>query len=137
MTKALDGLLVVDLTVEFWGSLAAALLGDFGADVVRIDALGAPVAVPDDEPTPAWNACAELANRNKASLAVDVMSEAGRAIVAFQDGKQNRVTPLWERAPWRPDESCGQACGPGRIGHFRCRNGSRIRLHSRWARWPH
>src|SRR6185503_7480622 len=31
MTKALDGLLVVDLTVEFWGSLAAALLGDFGA----------------------------------------------------------------------------------------------------------
>ncbi len=25
MTKALDGLLVVDLTVEFWGSLAAAL----------------------------------------------------------------------------------------------------------------
>jgi crotonobetainyl-CoA:carnitine CoA-transferase CaiB-like acyl-CoA transferase len=91
MTKALDGLLVVDLTVEFWGSLAAALLGDFGANVVRIDALGAPVAEPDDEPAPAWNARAELANRNKASLAVDVMSEAGRGIVRALAAKADVV----------------------------------------------
>jgi formyl-CoA transferase len=81
MSRALDGLLVVDLTVEFWGSIAAAMLGDFGARVVRVDALGAPTEEPDDEPAAAWNHRAELAQRNKASLAVDVMSEAGRAIV--------------------------------------------------------
>jgi formyl-CoA transferase len=91
MTKALDGLLVVDLTVEFWGSLAAALLGDFGANVVRIDALGAPSAEPDGEPAQAWNARAELANRNKASLAVDVMSEPGRAIVRALAAKADVV----------------------------------------------
>jgi len=91
MTKSLDGLLVVDLTVEFWGSIAAALLGDFGANVVRIDALGAPAAEPDDEPAPAWNARAELAQRNKASLAVDVMSEPGRAIVRALAAKADVV----------------------------------------------
>ena len=91
MTKALDGLLVVDLTVEFWGSVAAALLGDFGAHVVRIDALGAPAGDPDEEPAPAWNARAELAHRNKSSLAVDVMSERGRTIVRALAAKADVV----------------------------------------------
>lgn len=91
MTKALDGLLVVDLTVEFWGSIAAALLGDFGANVVRIDALGAPPADPDAEPAPAWNARVELAQRNKSSLGVDVMSERGRAIVRALAAKADVV----------------------------------------------
>ena len=81
MTKALDGLLVVDLTVEFWGSLAGAMLGDFGANVVHVDALGVPEPLSDDEPAAAWNHRAELVHRNKASLAVDVMSERGRDIV--------------------------------------------------------
>ena len=39
MNRALDGIRVVDLTVEFWGSIGAALLGDFGAEVIRVDDL--------------------------------------------------------------------------------------------------
>lgn len=83
MNKALDGLRVVDLTVEFWGSIGAALLADFGARVIRVDALGGSTSVgPEDERAPgAWNARAELAQRNKESLAVDLASGDGRRLV--------------------------------------------------------
>jgi crotonobetainyl-CoA:carnitine CoA-transferase CaiB-like acyl-CoA transferase len=91
MSRALDGLLVVDLTVEFWGSLAGAMLGDFGASVVRIDALGAPEPTSDDEPRSAWNHRAELIHRNKTSLAVDVMSGRGRDIVRALAAKADVV----------------------------------------------
>ena len=91
MSRALDGLLVVDLTVEFWGSLAAAMLGDFGASVVRIDPLGAPEPTSDDEPQSAWNHRAELIHRNKTSLAVDLMSERGRDIVRALAAKADVV----------------------------------------------
>ena len=91
MTKALDGLLVVDLTVEFWGALAGAMLGDFGATVVHVDALGVPEPAPDDEPTAAWNHRAELVHRNKTSLAVDLMSERGRDIVRALAAKADVV----------------------------------------------
>jgi crotonobetainyl-CoA:carnitine CoA-transferase CaiB-like acyl-CoA transferase len=83
MNRALDGIRVVDLTVEFWGSVGAALLADFGADVVRIDAIGSAAAVgPEPERAHgAWNALAELAQRNKQSLAVDLTSARGRELV--------------------------------------------------------
>lgn len=83
MNGALDGIRVVDLTVEFWGGIGAALLGDFGAEVVRIDAIGASPAVgpEDDVPAGGWNGRAELAQRNKQSLAVDLASDRGRALV--------------------------------------------------------
>ncbi|MCC6847335.1 MAG: CoA transferase [Deltaproteobacteria bacterium] len=83
MPRALAGIRVVDLTVEPWGGIAAALLGDFGADVIRVDGLGPPVAVgPEDERAPgAWNADAALAQRNKRSLGVDLARPAGRELV--------------------------------------------------------
>jgi formyl-CoA transferase len=83
MNKALDGIRAVDLTVEFWGSIGAALLGDFGAEVIRVDGLkGSPAVGEADDLAPgAWNARAELAQRNKQSLAVDLASDRGRALV--------------------------------------------------------
>ena len=83
MNKALDGIRVVDLTVEFWGSIGAALLGDFGAEVIRIDPLDdASAAGAEYEHEPGtWNAHAALAQRNKQSLAVDLASPRGRALV--------------------------------------------------------
>ena len=89
MSRALEGLLVVDLTVEFWGSIGAALLADFGADCVRVDAVQAPARADDDEPIGAWNGLAELAQRNKRSLALDLATgrgrELARALVAKAD----------------------------------------------------
>ena len=81
MSTALDGIVVVDLTVELWGSIGAALLADFGAQVIRIDAIDAPPAADDDRPDGGWNALAELAQRNKQSLAVDLATARGRALV--------------------------------------------------------
>ncbi len=78
MSRALAGLLVVDLTTAFWGGIGAALLGDFGADVVRIDPLQS-AGPPSGDEAP-WNYEAELAQRNKTSVALDLASERGRAI---------------------------------------------------------
>lgn len=83
MSKALDGVVVVDLTTEFFASVSAALLGDFGATVIRVENLG--VAAPDPDrdgmhPTEAWDAHSELAHRNKQSLALDLERKEGRAV---------------------------------------------------------
>ena len=37
MSKALEGVVVLDWTTEFWSSLGTALLGDFGAEVVKVE----------------------------------------------------------------------------------------------------
>jgi formyl-CoA transferase len=83
MNRALKCVRVVDLTVEFWGSIGAALLADFGAEVIRVDALGESAAVgAEDEHAPgAWNARAEFAQRNKESIAIDLGSAGGRTLV--------------------------------------------------------
>lgn len=83
MHGALAGIRVVDLTVEFWGGIGAALLGDFGAEVIRIDAIGGAGAVgaEDDLPPGTWNGRAELAQRNKQSLTLDLASDRGRTLV--------------------------------------------------------
>jgi len=84
MSRALEGIVVVDLTREFFASITSALLGDFGASVIRIDDLGAAPRDPDRDgmhPKEAWDAHAELAHRNKRSLAVDLEQPAGRAIL--------------------------------------------------------
>ncbi|MCH7699426.1 MAG: CoA transferase [Chloroflexi bacterium] len=75
MSKALDGLVVLDTTTEFWASLAAAMLGDFGASVIKVEPPGSRSA-PDAR---AWDHLFELANRNKRSLAIDVEQPDGRA----------------------------------------------------------
>ena len=77
MSRALADVVVVDLTGEFWGALGAALLGDFGARVIRVEPLPAPAAQ-RREP---WDFEAELAQRNKRSLAVDLGQDAGREIL--------------------------------------------------------
>ena len=85
MSRALEGVVVVDLTREFFGSVAAALLGDFGASVIRVENLAAPKPDPDRDgmhPPEAFDAVAELAQRNKQSLAVNLELPAGREILA-------------------------------------------------------
>ncbi len=82
MSTALDGITVIDLTTEFWGSLGAALLADFGADVLRIDPHPGPRHAEDVPSTPpAWNHRDELVHRNKQSVAVDLGGAPGRELV--------------------------------------------------------
>jgi crotonobetainyl-CoA:carnitine CoA-transferase CaiB-like acyl-CoA transferase len=86
MSKALDGVLVLDMTRASWASLGVALLGDFGAQVIRVETL--PEArerrhdhYQEEEPTGSWDYRFELANRNKLSLAVDLGQAPGREIL--------------------------------------------------------
>jgi formyl-CoA transferase len=77
MSRALDGLVVLDLTRQFCSSLSAAFLGDFGARVIRLE--GLPVAAKTANGQ--WNHEADLIHRNKESLAVDLHVERGRQLL--------------------------------------------------------
>jgi len=81
---ALDGIRVVDFTSELWASLAAAMLGDFGADVIRLARPSATSrergAAAQGPPTAVWNFRDELVNRNKRSLALALDRPEGMAL---------------------------------------------------------
>jgi len=102
MSGALADVVVVDLTDELWSSLGAALLGDFGARVIRVDVL--PEARnrrpgPDGRHPPAsWDYRFELANRNKLSLAVDLAGAPGRAILEGLVRAADVIVTDWSRA---------------------------------------
>jgi len=86
MSKALHDLVVIDATTTFWASLGVAMLGDFGARVIKLELL--PEARERRIMRPAagdapdgWDYEFALANRNKLSLAVNPTDDEGRAIV--------------------------------------------------------
>ncbi len=80
---ALDGIRVVDLTTVLMGPLAARMLADHGADVIRVEAPGGEAFL-DSEPrrSRSMNAMALNAHRNKRSVALDLKSDAGAAAMA-------------------------------------------------------
>ncbi|MCP3983094.1 MAG: CoA transferase [bacterium] len=85
MSGALQDVVVIDTTREFYASLAGALLGDYGATVIRVVDLSDARAVDHGRdgmhPPERWNSLDELAHRNKQSLAVDLAEPAGREIL--------------------------------------------------------
>ena len=95
MSKALDNVVVLYLTTAFWSSIGTAVLGDFGAQVIKIADLSAPGAA---ESSAGWDYKAELAQRNKLSLALDLDQDAGRAIVRELVPKVDVFVTDWPRA---------------------------------------
>ncbi len=83
MNAPLAGLLVADLTQNVAGPYCTQILGDLGAEVVKVERLGRG----DDARAwgpPFWgqeSATFMSVNRNKRSLAVDLKADAGRAVV--------------------------------------------------------
>jgi crotonobetainyl-CoA:carnitine CoA-transferase CaiB-like acyl-CoA transferase len=80
--KPLAGVRVLDLTKVLAGPLCAQYLGDFGAEVIKVE----PTVIGDD--TRRWppfrdetGAIFLSVNRNKRGIAVDLKSEEGKAIV--------------------------------------------------------
>ncbi len=87
MTGPLHGLKVIDFGRYIAGPFCAALLGDLGADVIRVekregreDRTLVPLAKKEDG-TPREGAMFLQMNRNKRSLVLDPMHEAGREVV--------------------------------------------------------
>jgi len=82
MSKVLDGIRVLDFGRFIAGPFCAALLADYGADVIRIDRVGGsedrfvvPVTASGE------GALFLQANRNKRSITLDIDSELGREVV--------------------------------------------------------
>lgn len=81
--SALEDVVVIELTTEMWSSVGAAMLGDFGSQVIRIEDLSAPPLNPDRDgqhPREAFDADAELVQRNKRSVGIDLRDPAGREV---------------------------------------------------------
>jgi crotonobetainyl-CoA:carnitine CoA-transferase CaiB-like acyl-CoA transferase len=90
MTGALAGLKVLDLSRILAGPLAGQMLGDLGAEVIKIERLGTgddaremgPPFLTSDDGTESQTAGFFLAcNRNKKSVAVDISLPEGQALV--------------------------------------------------------
>ena len=104
MSAALDNVIVLDLTTTYWASIGTAMLADFGAQVIRIEDIPEPAHPSSVDPSSAaaqpsgWDHEAELAQRNKRSVAVDLDQDAGRAIVRELAAKADVVVIDWPRA---------------------------------------
>lgn len=84
MGSALEDIVVLDWTTEMWSSLAGALLGDFGARVIRVEDLSRAARNPNRDgqhPREAFDAEAELIHRNKRSVGLDLREARGREIL--------------------------------------------------------
>jgi crotonobetainyl-CoA:carnitine CoA-transferase CaiB-like acyl-CoA transferase len=83
VSKPLDGIRVLDLSKVLAGPLCTQYLGDLGAEVIKVEAVGQ-----GDEtrgwppfPAPGLGTVFLSVNRNKRSIALDLKSEKGRRLV--------------------------------------------------------
>jgi len=82
MYELLKDTRIVDLTTTFLGPYATQLLGDFGADVIKVESLAGDVGrSPKPSRHPDMGAGFINSNRNKRSIAVDIKSPRGREVV--------------------------------------------------------
>ncbi len=79
MYPMLDGVRIVDITTILLGPYATQILGDMGAEVIKIESLTGDMtrAIPP-QGGPGFSAMFANANRNKRSLALDLKSEQGK-----------------------------------------------------------
>lgn len=82
MGGALDGLRVIDLASVVMGPYACQILGDLGAEVIKIEPpAGDMTRRTLPQRNPGMGALALNVNRNKRSVALDLKTDAGRAVL--------------------------------------------------------
>ena len=80
-TGPLSGIRIIDLTNIYSGPICVSILGDQGADVIKVEAPGGDLMRMS---TPARNGVAasfSMMNRNKRSVVIDLQKPAGRALL--------------------------------------------------------
>jgi crotonobetainyl-CoA:carnitine CoA-transferase CaiB-like acyl-CoA transferase len=80
---SLHGLRVIEISTSVAGPMAAMILGDLGAEVVKVERVGAGDDTRSWNP-PAWNGVSTAflgLNRNKRSLELDYKQPAGKAVL--------------------------------------------------------
>ncbi|MBI2869585.1 MAG: CoA transferase [Chloroflexi bacterium] len=78
--KALDGIRVLDLNRRYPGAYSCMLLGDFGAEVIKVDPPEVPAAAERTDSTTEHYAAHYALDRNKRSMVLNLRNEAGREI---------------------------------------------------------
>lgn len=124
MSRALDDVVVLDLTRQFAAALSAAFLADFGARVIRLDV--PPVRTATDG---RWNHEADLIHRNKESIALDPAHAGGLALLKALVARADVIVTDWQReelvalgidyagaSALRPDIVFGRISGFGPAG---------------------
>src|SRR5256886_11338051 len=92
-TGALDGLRVLDLSNQLSGPYCAMLLGDLGADVIKVEH---PVGGDNArQGAPHVNGESATVNRNKRSITVDLKAPDGLAIVRRLAARADVVLENW------------------------------------------
>jgi len=82
MSGALAGLRILDLTAVMLGPIATQILGDYGADVIKVEGPEGDLMRANGVSLHAGMGSIFLAvNRNKRSLALDLKKEEGRAVL--------------------------------------------------------
>lgn len=81
--KALEGITVIDFTQVFMGPSATQLLGDYGADVIKVERpkVGDLSRSSIVDPSGLDNPIFYSINRNKRSISIDTRSEEGQQVV--------------------------------------------------------
>lgn len=77
--SALSDITIVDVTQVGAGPFAAMTLGDMGADVIKIEAVGRGDRLRASTPSPEYF---DMLNRNKRSIELDLKSERGQEVAA-------------------------------------------------------
>jgi crotonobetainyl-CoA:carnitine CoA-transferase CaiB-like acyl-CoA transferase len=82
-TGPLSGLRIVDISTVVAGPFAAGLMGDYGADVIKVEMPGAGDSLralaPHKDGTPLWW---KVTNRNKKGITLDLRTAEGRDLLA-------------------------------------------------------
>ncbi len=80
MVQALEGLKVIDICRGYPPAFAAMHLGDFGADVIKVDPVGYTMALPMEAAAQTMSAYTFI-DRNKRSIKVNLKSEQGKEVI--------------------------------------------------------
>lgn len=78
--QVLEGIVVLDLTRRYPGAYTAMFLGDFGAEVIKVDPPGSVFPIPDLDMNTERSAAFYAPDRNKKSLILDLNKEEGREV---------------------------------------------------------
>jgi len=82
MTKPLEGIRILDLSIALTGPYAATLLADQGAEVIKVERPGiGDIARWIGVSVSGMSALYVMCNRGKRSIAIDIRSPEGSAIV--------------------------------------------------------
>ena len=82
MYELLNGITIVDLTTTYLGPYATQMLGDMGADIIKVEPLEGDVGrSPGPSRHPEMGAGFLNTNRNKRSIAIDLRRPEGREVV--------------------------------------------------------